>query len=136
MPQNPKQISPLTLAFLGDGVYELMVRDHLVRQHGSMPPRKLHQLCVRYVRASAQYRAMQLLYDGLTEEEQTIFRRGRNASGMSVPKNACPTEYRYATGFEALWGYLFLKGEHQRLQQLFAQLLTLDLEGQPPPTAE
>ena len=129
--EHPKQLSALTLAFLGDGVYELAVRRHLVETRGSLPPKKLHNLCVQHVRASAQCRAVHYIYDRLTEEEQQIYKRGRNASGVTVPKNASPAEYRAATGLEALVGYLDLKGEHARLDELIGAILALDAQGDP-----
>ena len=115
--EHPKQLSPLTLAFLGDGVYELAIRRYLVEAGGSMPPKKLHNLCVQHVRASAQCRAVRYIYDRLTEEERQIYKRGRNAS---------PAEYRAATGLEALVGYLDLKGETARLNELIASILEME----------
>ena len=137
--EHPKQLSPLTLAFLGDGVYELAIRRYLVEAGGSMPPKKLHNLCVQHVRASAQCRAVRYIYDRLTEEERQIYKRGRNASGVTVPKNASPAEYRAATGLEALVGYLDLKGETARLNELIAAILEMEeREGpcDPPPPGE
>ena len=120
--EHPKQLSPLTLAFLGDGVYELAIRRYLVEAGGSMPPKKLHNLCVQHVRASAQCRAVRYIYDRLTEEEQQIYKRGRNASGVTVPKNASPAEYRAATGLEALVGYLVMAGRQERLDTVMGQV--------------
>ncbi|SDN40646.1 Mini-ribonuclease 3 [Acetanaerobacterium elongatum] len=115
---NPKLKSPLALAFLGDAVYELLVREHLSQQ-GSMPAHALHVLAVRLVRASAQAHATELIAGVLTEEETAILKRGRNANSTTVPKNANPADYRMATGLEALFGYLYLKGEQQRINELF-----------------
>lgn len=99
-------------------MFELLVRERITAQ-GSMPVNKLHQASVKYVCATAQSRAIDLLLDHLTEEEADIFRRGRNTHGNNVPKNANPKEYRAATGLEALFGYLYLKGETGRMNQLF-----------------
>ena len=115
--QNPKLLSPLTLAYIGDAVFELMVRDHIVKK-GNAPVNKLHHLTVQRVCAAAQQQASELLMPILTEEETAIFRRGRNAHSHP-PKNADPAAYRSATGFEALFGYLYLSGEHERLNTLF-----------------
>ena len=118
-PDEAKQYSPLTLAFLGDSVYEVMVRDALLRE-ANRPARELHTQAVAHVRAAYQAAAVGKIADMLTEDESDILRRGRNASGISVPKHATPADYRKATGFECLFGYLFLCGEIARLLELFA----------------
>ena len=116
--QNPKLLSPLTLAFVGDGVYELLVRKKIV-ETGNMPPKKLNARKVEMVRASAQA----AVYDGLEllleEEEREVLKRGRNAHTGSVPKNAQMADYHKATGVEALFGFLYLKGDWERLYFLF-----------------
>lgn len=113
--------SPLTLAFLGDAVYEQLVREKIVRQ-ANMPVHKLHERAVELVRAEYQASAIKRLTEqgSLTEKEQDIFRRGRNACGVTVPKHSTVAEYRAATGLECLFGYLFLAEEHQRIRELFA----------------
>ena len=115
---HPKQLSPLTLAFLGDAVFELLVRERFVTD-GNAPVAKLHKKTVAVVCASAQSRAIFLLEGLLSEEETDIYKRGRNANGHHVPKNADPVEHRRATGLEALFGYLYLKGEQARIRFLF-----------------
>ena len=116
--QNPKLLSPLTLAFVGDGVYELLVRKKIV-ETGNMPPKKLNARKVEMVRASAQA----AVYDGLEplleEEEREVLKRGRNAHTGSVPKNAQMADYHKATGVEALFGFLYLKGDSAFLYFLF-----------------
>ena len=116
--QNPKLLSPLTLAFVGDGVYELLVRKKIV-ETGNMPPKKLNARKVEMVRASAQA----AVYDGLEplleEEEREVLKRGRNAHTGSVPKNAQMADYHKATGVDALFGFLYLKGDWERLYFLF-----------------
>ena len=116
--QNPKLLSPLMLAFVGDGVYELLVRKKIV-ETGNMPPKKLNARKVEMVRASAQA----AVYDGLEplleEEEREVLKRGRNAHTGSVPKNAQMADYHKATGVEALFGFLYLKGDWERLYFLF-----------------
>lgn len=116
--QNPKQLSPLTLAFLGDAVFELLVREELV-QEANMPVARLHHRAVGVVCAGAQSDAVAVLEPILTEEEHEIYKRGRNANGHHVPKNADPAEYRRATGLEALFGFLYLKGEQERIRFLY-----------------
>lgn len=126
--QNPKQLNPVTLAFLGDAVYEARVRTAIITRHHSLSPGKLHYLCVQYVKAEGQYQALQAIQPLLSEEEQAIVRRGRNYSGVTAPKNADVRTYRYATGLEALFGYLHLKGDTQRIDQLFDIILQLNLD--------
>lgn len=113
--------SPLNLAFVGDSVLELLVRQRLV-QRTRLAPGKLHAICVKYVSAKGQSRALALLEPMLTEAEQAVLRRGRNASKATVAKHATPQEYRASTGFEALLGWLYLTGQTQRVQQLFEAL--------------
>ncbi|MCQ2407076.1 MAG: ribonuclease III [Oscillospiraceae bacterium] len=118
-PDAAKQYSPLALAFLGDSVYEVMVREMLLRE-GNRPARELHSLAVAHVRAAYQAAAAGRIAEMLTPDEADILRRGRNASGISVPKHATPADYRKATGFECLFGYLYLCGQTERLHSLFA----------------
>ena len=118
-PDEAKQYSPLTLAFLGDSVYEVMVREALLRE-ANRPARELHTQAVAHVRAAYQAGAVSRISEMLTETEADILRRGRNASGISVPKHATPADYRKATGFECLFGFLYLCGMTERLRELFA----------------
>jgi len=121
--QPLNEMSPLTLAFLGDGVYELFVREYLVSK-GSCPVKKLHSRAVELVRCEAQSEALsESLWPLLTEEEQAVALRGRNAHVGHVPKNAEVGDYHAATALEALFGYLYLKGEMERLRELFAVIL-------------
>ena len=114
---DAKQLSPLTLAFLGDAVFELRVREKLAGQ-GSMPVQQLHKKAVAYVCARAQANAVANLDGVLTEEELSIFKRGRNTHSH-VPKNARTADYRLATGLEALFGFLHMAGEFDREAELF-----------------
>ena len=115
---DPRQLSPLTLAFVGDCVFELFVREKLVCQ-GNCPVKKLHQRSVEQVCASAQSRFSQKLFPLLTEEEQQVYQRGRNAHVNHVPKHASVADYHAATAFETLFGYLYLSGRIERLRELF-----------------
>lgn len=119
---DPKLLSPGTLAFLGDAVYELFVRQKLV-ETANMPVNKLHLLAVQRVRASFQSDAVAIIEPHLSEEELSVWKRGRNANGVKAPKNANPAEYRRATGLEALFGYLFLQGRMERLEELFEMIM-------------
>ena len=109
--------SPLTLAYIGDAAYELVVRTFLVDQ-GNSRPDKLHRKASSMVKAAAQAAMAETLKDSLTEEELSVYRRGRNAKSPTMAKNASMSDYRKATGFEALMGYLYLKGEQKRLIDL------------------
>lgn len=113
------RISALGLAHLGDGVYEMMTRAHLVCQ-GLQTARGLHSQTVALVRAASQYRAAKLILPLLSEAEGEVFRHGRNAKPGTVPKTATHAEYAYATALEALFGWLYLRGEYDRLNALYA----------------
>lgn len=113
-----RERSPLALAFVGDGVYELLVRAREV-EHTRLTPNKLHSMAVRFVSAKGQFTALKLIEPILTEEEQNIVRRGHNASKATVAKNASPEEYRGSTALEALFGYLYLEGRNDRILELF-----------------
>ena len=114
-----RMYSPLTLAFLGDAVYSLMVRDMLTKQ-ANKPTGKLHKESVKLVNAAFQAEMIRTLFPHLTEDEAAVFKRGRNAHSAHSPKNQSEADYRYATGFEALFGYLYLSGQTQRLKELFS----------------
>ncbi len=121
--QSPQGLSPLPLAFVGDGVYELMVREYLVSQ-GNCPVKKLHSRKVELVRCQAQAQALsQLLWPLLPEEERAVAQRGRNAHVGHVPKNAQVADYHGGTALEALFGWLYLKGELARLRELFTKVM-------------
>ena len=113
--------SPLALAFIGDGVYELMVREQIVCA-GNCGVKSLHSRTVAEVRCEAQAEAVRRLEPLLTPEEADVLRRGRNAHPGHVPKNADPAVYHQATGLEALFGYLYLKGELVRIRTLFGAI--------------
>lgn len=114
---DPKMLSALDLAFVGDGVHGLLVREMLARD-GSRPVGELHRMAVAYVNATAQAAAYDRIAPLLTEQEQAVYRRGRNG-GAHPPKNANPGDYAKATGLEALFGYLYLNGAQERVRELF-----------------
>ena len=118
LPMQPALLSPLSLAHIGDAVYELYVRTRTIREHPNMPAHKLHTHAVKYVKAAAQSASVSAIADILTEDEIAVFKRGRNAKSPTVPKNADIRDYRRATGFEALIGYLYLSGENERLDYI------------------
>lgn len=115
-------ISNLGLAHLGDAVYELMVRSWLCL-HGKATAKGLHRAAVHYVAAPAQAQRAERILSVLTQEELDVFRRGRNASPHSIPQNASREEYQTATALEALFGWLYLKGRNDRLNELFARMM-------------
>ena len=121
-PELIQGISSLGLAHLGDGVFELMVRSWLCL-HGKATSKGLHRATVRYVAAPAQARAVEKIRPLLEEAEQDVFRRGRNTSPHSVPQNASRADYQAATGLEALFGWLWLQGRTDRLNELFAVMM-------------
>lgn len=109
--------SPLTLAYIGDGIYELIIRTILVEK-GNTQVNKLHQRASRLVKASAQSEMVESLKPYLTEEEMAVFKRGRNAKSFTTAKNATISDYRRATGFEVLMGYLYLTEQWERMLEL------------------
>ena len=121
-PDEIRAVSSLGLAHLGDGVFELMVRSWLVLQ-GKVTSRGLHKATVHFVAAPAQAALTEKILPVLTEEEQDVFRRGRNASPHTVPKAASREEYQTATALEALFGYLYLQGKTDRLNELFTLMM-------------
>ena len=113
-----RMYSPLTLAFLGDAVYSLLVRNMLSMQENK-PAGKLHKESVKFVNAAFQAQMIKELMPTLTENEVAVFKRGRNAHSGHSPKNQEAGDYRYATGLESLYGYLYLCGEAERIKELF-----------------
>jgi len=123
--QDVNKISMLGLAHVGDGVYELLVRTMLCEQ-GHCAVKQLHKLTVARVNAPAQAKAAELIIPALSEEELSVYRRGRNAKVNSVPHNADISQYHAATGLEALFGWLFLLGRAERIEALFAIIKEAD----------
>ncbi|HIV68257.1 MAG TPA: ribonuclease III [Candidatus Butyricicoccus stercorigallinarum] len=117
-----RQCSALALAHMGDSVYELMTRGWLISS-GLVTSRNLHRETIRLVCAGAQAAGAHAIEPLLTGEEQAVFRHGRNAKPKSIPKSASPAEYAHATAVEALFGWLYLRGQYDRLNELFAVLL-------------
>lgn len=111
------QYSPLVLAYIGDAVYEVFIRTLLI-SGGNAPVHKLHKRSIELVKAKAQSDVIHRILEHLLPEEQDIVRRGRNAKSGTIPKNADVTEYKYATGFESLIGYLYLQRDYARLIQI------------------
>lgn len=112
-----RQYSPLALAYIGDGIYDLVIRTIMIEQ-GNAPVNKLHKRVSGLVKAATQAKIVHLIEPVLIEEEIGIYKRGRNAKSFTSAKNASITEYRQATGLEALLGYLYLKDDMDRILQL------------------
>ena len=114
---NPDDFSPIVLAYIGDAVYEVIIR-RFVMSHGNVSANKMHKITSSYVSASSQSEFAKKIQDILTEEEKTVYKRGRNAKSGSVAKNQTMSDYRHATGFEALIGYLYLQNKTDRIYEL------------------
>ncbi len=112
-----KTYSPLALAYIGDCIFDLVIKS-LVLNEGNKPVQKLHRETSMYVQASSQSKMMRRLQEELTEEEHQVYKRGRNSKTVSPAKNQSVTDYRRATGFEALIGYLYLNREYRRMLEL------------------
>ncbi|WP_295074110.1 ribonuclease III domain-containing protein [Ruminococcus sp.] len=118
--------SPLTLAFLGDSVYDTLVREYLLRR-ANMPVAKLHSAKIKLVCAEFQSKAYDLVAEKLSDHELAVLKRGRNATGNTVPKHADAAEYRRATALECLFGYLYLTGGNERIRELFELIINSNL---------
>ena len=113
---NPKEYSPLPLAYIGDSVYDLFIRTKIIEK-GNRHVTDMHKEAVKFVKAHSQAESIHAIEDKLTENEIRVLKWGRNAKS-TPPKNADVTDYRYATGFEALIGYLYVSGEEDRLKEV------------------
>lgn len=114
---NVNDYSPLTLAYIGDGIYEIVVRTIIVDE-ANRQVNKIHKASSQLVKAQSQAKMIHLIMDMLTEEEKSIYKRGRNAKAVTRAKNASMSDYRVATGFEALMGWLYLSGQSDRMMEL------------------
>ena len=119
-----KSYSPLVLAYIGDGIYELVIRS-IVVERANRSANDLHKKTTRYVKAPAQSAMIEALLPELTEDEEAVYRRGRNAKSYTTAKNASVADYRRATGFEALMGYLYLTGQTDRMLALIKEGIRL-----------
>lgn len=123
-----RELSSLTLAFIGDAVYELFVRTKILSM-GNRPAGELHKIAVGYVKAKAQSDAIYKILENLSDEEKEIYKRGRNTNIHTVPKNADMNDYRQATGLEALIGYLYITGENERLNEILKMCFSAISQG-------
>jgi ribonuclease-3 family protein len=120
--EDIERLPPLTLAYVGDAVYELFIRTYLIGE-GNVRVNKLHKMAIEYVSAKAQAHFSKVLMETLTEREHQILKVGRNAKSATAAKNADILEYRWATGLEALLGYLYLKKEYERLGNIINKII-------------
>lgn len=116
-------LSPLTLAFVGDTVFDLLIRTELVCE-ANRPVNALHTMASKRVCAAAQAESLRKILPILTEDETAVFKRGRNAHTGGIPKHASSADYHYATGLESLFGWLYLKGETERIKELYNAMQT------------
>lgn len=121
-PVSLKQMSPLVMAYVGDAVFELVIRSWMAADN-KQKIGVLHQEVVNVVNAESQANILRRIREFLTEEELEVVNRGRNAKSKSVPKHAAVGDYRLSTGFEALFGYLYLKGDHERLMEIVNRII-------------
>lgn len=123
--KEARLLNPLQLALIGDAVYEVFIRNYILIENRGLSAHKIHIKAIEYVKAHAQSQIIKALEHMLTEEEEYIYKRGRNAKSGTVPKNADVVEYRTATGFEALVGYLYLSNQKERLSKILIKALEL-----------
>lgn len=116
-----RELNPLTLAYLGDAVFELLVRTHVLR--GNLSANKLYRESIKYVKAKNQRQLLEKILPNLSEEEVKIYKRGRNAKPHTIPKNTEITDYKVATGLEALFGYLYLLEREDRIVKIFMEMI-------------
>lgn len=115
--QTVRMMNPLKLAYLGDALFEVYIRNYLINEV-VLTPHEMSKKAIKYVKASSQAKLIMGIKDDLTEEEWSMVKRGRNQKSATVPKNALLSDYKYATGFEALVGYLYLMGKEERLIEI------------------
>ncbi|KAB8127750.1 ribonuclease III [Gracilibacillus oryzae] len=129
--EKAKELKSLALAYMGDAIYEIYIREYLIEK-GNVKVQAVHHHAVQFVKATSQARVIQAWLDAdvLSDEERAIVRRGRNAKSGSVPKNTDVQTYRYSTAFEALLGYLYLDGQKERLGQLINDAIVLTEKGE------
>lgn len=124
--QEAIQMNPLNLAYMGDAVYEIYIRKYLLLNYNGKV-NEVNKKCVKFVKATAQSRVVNSIMEELTLDEVRIVKKGRNASPKTVPKNTDLIDYKMATGFEALLGYLYLTGDRERLEEVIKKAIVITL---------
>lgn len=122
---DPRNSSSLSLAYMGDAIYEVYIRNYLIGENPNYKVNDLHKKAIKYVKAKAQATAVLALESEMTEEEFAVVKRGRNHKSNSVPKNADITDYKYATGFESLIGYLHLSDNSKRMEEIIFKTIKI-----------
>lgn len=125
--EEARQLNPLQLALIGDGVFEVYIRNYILSNNTQLSAHKIHVKAISYVKAKSQSNIMHVIEEELTEDELYIYKRGRNTKSATVPKNANVIDYRNATGFEALLGYLYLTGNKERLFNILEKSTEMQL---------
>lgn len=120
-----RMLNPLQLAIIGDAAYEIFIRTYILTSNISLSAHKIHKNAIPFVKAKGQSLIVHTIEEDLTEEEMYVFKRGRNAKSATVPRNADVRDYRMATGFEALVGYLYLSGQKERLKYILDRCLEI-----------
>ena len=120
---DPKQLSPLVLAYIGDSVYDMVIKTYILDTYGNMPVNKMNKKTSSLVKAETQSKMIGLIEPMLNSGEESVYKRGRNAKSYTSAKNATIGDYRRATGFEALMGYLYLSGNYGRMAELIKEAL-------------
>lgn len=123
--KEARMLSPLQLALIGDGVYEIFIRNYILTNNTALSANKIHVKAIQYVKAKSQASIMHKIEEFLDENEEAVYKRGRNAKSATVPKNADVRDYRMASGFEALVGYLYLSGKKDRLEFIFEKSIDM-----------
>lgn len=121
-----KQINPVNIAYIGDCVYELYLRDHVMKKFGNINSNKLHLEVIKYVNAKAQKNAYFKIKDLLTEDEKIYFKKGRNTKVKTIPKNSTIGDYKTSTGFETIIGYLYMVRKFDRLDFIIGEILDIN----------
>ena len=124
MNKNPKRMSSAALAFMGDAVYEVFIREYCINS-GKSSADKLHVAAIKYVNAASQAKAMRIISKNLNEEDHEVMNRARNRKPKSVPKNADPMDYKWATAFEALVGFYYLSDRKTELEELMKNAISI-----------
>ncbi|GKX68797.1 Mini-ribonuclease 3 [Inconstantimicrobium mannanitabidum] len=123
--EEVRRLNPLQLALIGDAAYEVYIRNYILLNNRELNAHKIHVKAIKFVKAKAQSDIMLVLENELLEAEEYFYKRGRNAKSPTVPKNADVRDYRNATGFEALIGYLYLTGKNERLESIFKKCVQI-----------
>ncbi|MBU5455694.1 Mini-ribonuclease 3 [Caproiciproducens sp. MSJ-32] len=123
--EEARRLNPLQLALIGDAVFEIFIRNYILSNNVELSVHKIHLKAIQYVKAQAQSKIIKTIEDSLEEDELYIYKRGRNTKSATIPKNADVIDYRNATGFEALIGYLYLIGNKTRLSEILERSMEI-----------